>query len=325
MNYTDLAKKSLETGTIENEDIRQILRAPDVELLPLLESVYRVRYKYYQNNVKIHILHNVRSGNCTEDCRYCAQSKESHGAIESYPVKSDDEILEAAALAHKAGAYRHCMVFSGRDLAGDRIETICRVVKQIKERYPMEICVSAGFLTAEDAERLRGAGVNRYNHNLNTSSGYYEEICTTHDYSKRVETIQTAKSKGLDICSGVIIGMGESDDDIISMIAELKQVEAKSIPINFFIPTEGHRIPEFPELTPNYCLRLLAAFRFAIPEAEIRAAAGREHHLRSQQALCLYAVNSIFARGYLTTGGDDIETTKRMIEDSGFVVEEIEE
>ena len=322
--FEELADKSLSEGSISSDDIRWILESPDTEILSLLNATNRVRHKYFKNNVKIHILHNVQSGNCSEDCKYCTQSKESKNKDATYPMKSDEEILDGAKAAYEAGAYRHCMVFSGRGIGGSTIERICSIVENIKSLYPMEICVSAGFLNNENADKLVKAGVNRYNHNLNTSSCYYTEICTTHDIQKRVNTIKTAKSRGLDICSGVIIGMGESHNDIIKMIGELRDVKADSIPVNFFIPVPGHRIENFKELTPHYCLKVLCAFRLAIPGAELRSAAGREYHLRSLQPLCLYAVNSIFAEGYLTTGGDKINSVKQMIEDNGFVIEKIE-
>jgi biotin synthase len=321
--YTELVDKCLTQGSISTDDIRWILSGKRVELLPLLQAAYRVRYRYFKNRVKVHILNNVQSGNCTEDCRYCAQSYKSPNKIDIYPMKNDEDILESAGHAYASGAYRHCMVFSGRDLGRKRIENICRVVKKIKAKYPMEICVSAGFLTKEDARELRQAGVDRYNHNLNTSRNYYGNICTSHNYRQRVATITVARQSGMDICSGVIIGMGERYNDIIQMTEELKAVRANSIPVNFFIPVDGHRISNYQKLTPQYCLKVLSVFRFAVPKAEIRAAAGREYHLRSQQALCLYAANSIFAKGYLTIGGDDIDTTRQMIEDSGFEIEKL--
>ena len=171
--YSEFAQKSIVKGTIDNRDIEWILTSDDVELLPLLQAAYMVRSKYFENKVKIHILNNVQSGGCSEDCRYCAQSSESKNKTAIYPMKNDEEILLEAKQAYEAGAYRHCMVFSGRDLGNRRIEKICSVIKKIKSQFPMEICVSAGFLTREDADKLVAAGVNRYNHNLNTSSTYY--------------------------------------------------------------------------------------------------------------------------------------------------------
>ncbi len=305
--------------------MKWILADSEVELLSLLNAVYQVRFRYFANNVKIHILHNVQSGACTEDCKYCAQSSYSKSDVDVYPMKSDEEIMAAAEQAYKSGAYRHCMVFSGKELKPKRIERICHIVERIRSQFPMEICVSAGFLNAEDASRLNKAGVNRYNHNLNTSAEYYRQICSTHSFEERIKTINIAKNVGLDVCSGVIIGMGETDEDIIHMIEHLKKVKVASIPVNFFVPVEGHRISDYRTLTPDFCLKVLCAFRLAIPDTEIRVAGGWEYHLRSMQVLCLYAVNSIFAKGYLTTGGDDVSTIKQMIKDAGFVVEKIEE
>ena len=319
--YHRLSDKSLSGGTISAENIRHILTDDAIQLLPLLQAAYRIRYRYFQNRVKIHILNNAQSGNCTEDCRYCAQSQKPGDGAFSYPMKNDAKLIEEAGEAYTSGAYRHCMVFSGRDLGRNRIDRICSVVDRIKTLYPMEICVSAGFVTRQDASRLKAAGVDRYNHNLNTSRNHYASICTTHDYLKRIETLRTVKSCGLDICSGVIIGLGETIDDIIQMVDALRDVGADSIPVNFFIPVEGHRIENYQTLTPVYCLKVLCTFRLAIPRAEIRAAAGREYHLRSLQPLCLYPANSIFAEGYLTTGGDGVNETRQMIEDAGFEVD----
>jgi len=319
--YRRLVEESLSQGTIDDEDILWILTADEVELLPLLDAAYRIRYRYFGNRVKIHILNNIQSGGCTEDCKYCAQSGAADGGAEVYAMRSEEEIVEGARRAYEAGAFRHCMVFSGRDLGERRIDRICTVVEKIKSRHPMEICVSAGFLSEADAHRLAAAGVDRYNHNLNTSSGFYGEICTTHEYQERVDTIATARACGLGICSGVIIGMGETAEDILQMARELAGAEADSIPVNFFIPVDGHRILRSQTLTPHYCLKVLCLFRFAIPQAEIRASAGREYHLRSLQSLCLYAANSLFAEGYLTTGGDTLDATRQLIEDSGFSVE----
>jgi len=323
--YDELVNKSIINGAVDPEDIKWIMKSNDVELLPLLHAAYKVRSKYYGNKVKIQIINNVQSGNCTEDCKYCAQSRNASDNKNVYPMKNDEEIIKGAENAYKNGAYRYCMVFSGRDLGKNRIDRICNVVRKIKERFKIEACVSAGFLTVEDAKKLKEAGVDRYNHNLNTSMEKYGEICTSHSYDKRVETINIARNTGLDICSGVIIGMGESLDDLINITGELKRVNANSIPINFFIPIKGHKIKNPQILTPEYCLKILCVFRFMIPKAELRAAGGREYHLRGMQSLCLYPVNSIFSKGYLTTGGETIEETKRMIIDAGFEIDAIEQ
>jgi biotin synthase len=320
--YEQLAMTSLAGDKITPEMLEWVLNDEEVELLPLLHAAYRVRFHHFGNLVRMHILNNVQSGNCSEDCRYCAQSKDSTQQENIYPMKSDEEILEEARLAYEAGAYRYCMVFSGRDLGKNRIARICDVAEKVHREYDIELCVSAGFLTEEDARALKMAGVSRYNHNINTSQGHYGTICTTHSFEKRVATIHMAKQAGLDICSGVIIGLGERCSDIVAIIDELANIGVSSVPLNFFIPTEGHRVPNPAPLTPHYCLRVLCAFRFALPHAEIRIAAGRELHLRSMQALSLYPANSLFAKGYLTVGGESVPEVKKMIVDAGFELDD---
>ncbi len=321
--YNQLVEKSF-NNNFSKEDILWILQSEEVELLPLLYASYQVRYKYFQNKVKIHLINNVKSGNCGEDCYYCAQSHAAKNEVVTYPLKNKEEILKEADFAYKNGAYRYCMVFSGSNQKESDIDYICEVVQEIKSKYKMEVCVSAGFLTEEKAKKLKEVGVNRYNHNLNTSSIHYKNICSSHDFKKRLDTLQKANIVGLDICSGVIIGMGETIEDIYIMTKELKEVNAKSVPINFFIPVKGHRVKNYQKLTPLYCLKVLAIFRFALPSCEIRCAGGREYHLRSLQALSLYPANSIFAQGYLTTGGDSFENTIKMIEDAGFILDRVE-
>lgn len=322
--YEEILNRSLSSHLFTEEEIRKILFDKSIELLPLLHTAYKVRYRYFRNKVKIHVINNVKNGNCQENCAYCAQSKESINNIEKYPIRSRDEILSDAKIAYESGTYRYCLVFSGNRQTLRDMNYICGVVKEIKEKYKMEICVSAGFLDEEKVLLLKEAGVNRYNHNLNTSSSYYESICSSHKYEDRVNTIKLAKNNGLDICSGVILGMGETIEDLVKIIGELKSVDVKSVPVNFFIPVEGHRITNHQKLTPEYCLRILSLFRLCLPESEIRVAGGREYHLRGMQILALYPCNSLFANGYLNVSGDPLSEIKQMIEDGGFVVDRVE-
>ncbi len=326
MNFTyeKLLNKSLNNEIISEDEIKWILTDKEVELLPLLYTAYKVRYKYFENKVKIHVINNVKNGNCSENCSYCAQSKESVNKIEKYPIREKQEILADAKVAYENGTYRYCLVFAGSRQNDKDMEYICDVVKDIKANYKMEVCVSAGFLDEKKVNLLKNAGVNRYNHNLNTSSGYYGSICSSHTYKDRVDTIKLAKGGGLDICSGVILGMGETLDDLVKITRELKDINVQSIPVNFFIPVEGHRIKDYQKLTPEYCLKLLSIFRLCLPKAEIRIAGGREYHLRGMQILSLYPCNSLFANGYLNIAGDPLAETKKMIEDGGFVVDRIE-
>ena len=321
--YNGLASKSLQKGVIDQDEIIRILEG-DINLLQLLDAAYKVRHHYFGNRVRMHVINNVKSGGCSEDCSYCAQSHKADNDAPVYPAKARDQDIAEAKAAYENGAYRYCMVFSGRRQRREDMRAICDVVKEIRSLYAMEVCVSAGFLDSADALMLKEAGVGRYNHNINTSAEYYREICTTHDYEDRLDTIRTAKRAGLDVCSGVIIGMGETTGDIIRMVEDLRSVEANAVPVNFFIPVEGHRIKRPFSITAEYCLRVLCVFRFMLPSSEIRIAGGREYHLRSMQALSLYPVNSLFAKGYLTAGGDSFAETKQMITDAGFVLDSVE-
>jgi biotin synthase len=210
------------------------------------------------------------------------------------------------------------MVFAGRGPNDRRTEMLAGIVRKIKAAYDIEVCVSAGLLDAAKAQVLKDAGVDRYNHNLNTSRSHYGEICTTHTFDDRLDTVRAARQSGLEVCSGMIVGMGESADEVVEVARELADLSAQSIPVNFLLPFEGTPVGEPRDLTPEYCLRVLCMFRFVNPEAEVRIAAGREVHLRSLQPLALYPANSLFLEGYLNSKGARARATLQMIKDAGF-------
>jgi biotin synthase len=193
-------------------------------------------------------------------------------------------------------------------------------VPQIKQRYNLKVCACLGLLTGEQAQRLKACGVDRVNHNLNTSEEFYGEICSTHTFQDRMNTLRAVRDAGIELCSGGIIGLGEKHDDLVSMALALRELRVESIPVNFLIPIPGTPLEDEGRLTPRDCLRALAMFRFTNPSSELRIAGGREVHLRSLQPLGLYPANSIFVGDYLTTKGQLPEEDYRMIEDSGFVI-----
>jgi len=315
-----LVEKSLAGLPLSDAEALAVLNNADWDVMDILYAAYQVRKAAWGKQVSIHIINNAQNGYCPEDCKYCVQAKTSTADIESYTMKEESEIMAEAKSAYESGAHRYCMVFSGRGPSKKRVEKLAGYIQKIKSQYPIEVCVSSGLLDAEGAKTLKAAGLDRLNHNLNTSESHYKNICTTHTYQDRLETLQAGKSAGLGLCSGMILGMGESSEDILEVARSLAAVEAVSIPINFLIPIEGAALNSEQVLTPEHCLRVLSLFRFLNPKAEIRAAAGRELHLRQLQVLALYPANSLFMQGYLNTQGDSAFQTLQMIQDAGFEI-----
>jgi biotin synthase len=318
--YNQLIDKCLAGGKISEETARKILSSDQTELIALLHAAFDVRRKYFGKDVMIHIINNAQNGYCPEDCHYCAQAQSSDADIEKYAIKSDKEILREAKTAYEKGAFRYCMVFSGRGPSQRRVEHLAQLIRAVKSQYPIEVCVSAGLLDRSKARILKDAGLDRLNHNLNTSARHYPKICTTHTYEERIHTLQAARQAGLQICSGVILGMGENADDVLETAYTLRKMKAESIPVNFFIPIRGVQLKDRPNLSPEYCLRVLCLYRFLNPSAEIRIAAGRELHLRSMEVMALYPANSLFLDGYLNAKGEERARTFQMIKDAGFRV-----
>lgn len=318
--YQRIYDTALAGKTLGLEESIWILTSPEVDLPQLVAAAYRIRKRYFGKEVTVHILNNAQNGLCSEDCRYCAQSSSSEALIAEYDLKEDEEILEEARAAYEQGAFRYCLVFSGGGPSDERIGKLTGLIREIKRRWPIEVCVSPGVLSRPQALELKQAGLDRLNHNLNTSARYYGNICTTHTYEDRLQTLANARAVGLQVCSGVIIGMGEAPEDVVQMAIALRNFEAESIPVNFLIPIPGIAIKEAKDLTPEYCLRVLCLFRFLNPAAEIRMAAGREIHLRSLEPLGFYVANSIFLQGYLNARGSSNARTLQMIKDLGFQI-----
>lgn len=319
--YSDLADRAIAGELIPSNICRQILNSADVELLPLLDAAFAVRKKFCGLEVTVHIINNIQNGYCQEDCHYCAQAKSSQAGIEEYPLKSDDEILAEAKAAYDKGAFRYCMVSAGRGPSLSRIDKLADLIRRIKALNPKgEVCVSAGLLNEESARKLKEAGLDRLNHNLNTSQDHYPNICTTHTYLDRLNTLVSARKSGLQLCSGLIAGLGEAPKDIIDVALQLRELKVESIPVNFLVPIEGNMLTEANQLTPEYCLRILCLYRFLNPASELRVSAGREGHLRSMEVMALYPASSLFLQGYLNARGSSNLNALRMIKDAGFTI-----
>ena len=320
-DWNVLAESSLAGELIDRPLAQAVLNAPDEVLLAQLAAAYKVRRHYWGNRVRLHFLLNAQSGLCPEDCHYCSQSKISTAEIEKYPLMAESKIIQAADRAAELKAGTFCFVISGRSPSESVFNRVVDAVKKVKTKHDLKICACLGLLSESQTHRLAEAGVDRVNHNLNTSENYHPQICTTHTFSDRVDTIKNVQAAGITTCSGGILGMGESDDDIIDLAYSLRELKVTSVPLNFLIPIAGTPLAEVNELNPRRCLRILCLFRFLLPSQEIRIAGGREVHLRSLQPLGLYAANSIFIGDYLTTAGQAAKADLEMIRDAGFVLE----
>ncbi len=324
MNWNDLADRVIEGGRITHEEALAMVNAPDSELLAILHAAFKVRSHHHGNKVRVHVLQNAKSGVCPEDCSFCSQSMKYNTDVEQYGIQSKEELLEGAKKAHEKGAVTYCMVTATRGPSGRDIERICEAVREIKQKYNLEVCASLGILKEGQAELLAEAGVDKYNHNLETSDKHFENLVSTHTFQDRVRTVTRAKQAGMKACCGGIIGMGEQREDWVDLAFTLRELEVESVPVNFLNPRPGTPMDKYDPPKPQDCLKALAMFRFVHPDVDVRVAGGREVVLGSMQPMALYAANSFFTEGYLTTGGQGESTDAAMLREAGFVAEVVE-
>lgn len=311
-----------ENPVITRQEAIGILNTPDDQLDELIARAEKLRRKYKGNHVSIHILTNARSGNCSQDCAYCAQSCRSNAEIEKYKWVSDEKLYQDNDFVNENHLSRHCIGLSGMKFTDGEIEELAARIRIMKEKGT-HLCCSIGFLTEKQARMLKEAGLDRINHNLNSSRSYYDKICTTHTFDQRVENIHMLQRLGFEICSGGIIGMGESKEDVADMLLELREIHPEALPINFLLPIPGTPLEhaDTSVLTTAYCMKVLCLARLLVPDSDIRCAAGREVYFKGEEKKLLSVVDSIFASGYLTAGGQGIEDTIKVITDAGFTYE----
>jgi biotin synthase len=322
LDWGAIADRILDGGEVTADEALAILHASDSEVPGLLAAAWKLRSRHFGNKVKLNYLVNAKSGLCPEDCTYCTQSRDSTADIEQYRLLSQDQIIEKAEHAYDLNAGTCCIVISAKSPSDHEVDHVAGAVETIKQRHPdMKICACLGILKEGQADRLAAAGADRYNHNLNTAESHYEEICSTHSYQDRLDTVDASKKAGISPCSGVIVGMGETREQVVESAYALKRLDVDSIPVNFFLAVEGTPLADDStreELDPRYCLKVLCMYRFVNPAKEIRVSAGREEHLRTLQPMSLYAANAMFLADYLTEPGQAVEMDQQIIEDLGF-------
>jgi len=319
--WSALADKALANTPITRDEARSVLHAPADELLALLDAAFRVRREHWGRRVSLHVLDNAKQGACPEDCGFCSQSSKYESPSGEAPMKSVDDLVAGARQAHAARAKRYCMVTATRGPSQRDLDTICDAATRIKAEMDIELCASLGLLTEAKAQRLASSGVDRFNHNLETSERHYAQIVSTHTWQDRVSTVRLAKAAGMDTCVGGIVGLGESEEDLLDLAFALRDLDVDSVPVNFLDARPGTPLARAPLVEPGFALRALCMFRFVHPRTDLRVAGGREITLRALQAMALYPAKSIFTQGYLTTGGATPHADHQMIKDAGFELE----
>ncbi|MDR3348959.1 MAG: biotin synthase BioB [Acidaminococcales bacterium] len=308
------------TERLSRRDALSILNLPTSGLPALLAQSYALRKKYKGDTVKIQLLTNAKSGDCSQNCAYCAQSGKARADIEKYRLVPYEKLLADSRAVSAGKLSRHCIGLSGIRFSDAEIEEFAGFVSKIKKENRTHICCSIGFLTPRQAKMLKEAGVDRINHNLNSSRRFYPHICTTHTYDERIANIAMLKELGFEICCGGIVGLGEESEDVADMLLEIQAIDPRSVPINFLIPIAGTPLggADTSRLTPEYCLKVLCLARLLLPTCDIRCAGGREVYLKGWEKELFSVADSVFASGYLTAGGESIAETVRAIEDAGF-------
>lgn len=298
---------------MDRASIRALL---DMPLDELISSADRVRYEEAGETLELCNIMNAKSGLCGEDCKFCAQSLRHNTKISRYPLKTKDEMVEAARRAKGMGAHRFDIVTSGATLAKEELSIITEAVSEIRDDVGIDMCASLGKLDEESLEVLKKSGISRYHHNIETSPSYFPKIVTTHAFGERVDTIKAVKKAGLEVCSGGIIGMGEGWDDRIDMALILKELDVDSVPINILIPIKGTPFENIKPILPEDAIRTIAMFRIVLKDKIIKVAAGRESVLKDSQSAAFKAgANGMLIGGYLTIRGKGIEEDRALVKE----------
>lgn len=301
----------------------ELLDLYEKPLEELIELSHEVTIENFDNNVEACSIISAKTGACSENCKYCAQSKHNHAEIECHPLLDVETVKKAALSAKENGATRFCIVTSGRVPTGSDFEKILEMIKEVASIDGIHCCASLGLLSEEQVKQIKEAGVERYNHNINTSEHYHNHICTTHNFEDRVNTVKMVKKYGMEACCGVIIGMGESREDRIDMALSLKQLNPKTVPINFLNPIKGTPLEDYEDkISEEEILKTICIFRLALPKSLLRYAGGRTTRLSkyNQKLGIIAGINSLLVGNYLTTTGSKSEEDKEMLKSLDLVM-----
>ena len=310
-------EKVLTGGSITFEEAEMLLNTEDIMMLA--DCANTITRTFNSNTVDVEALVNAKSGRCPEDCSFCAQSSFYDTGINKYPLLSKEVLVEKAAKAKQGGATSFCLVCAYRDPPEKDFQQICEAIKEIRSNVHIEVNVSLGFITLARARKLKELGVKRYNHNLEAAESYFSKICNTHHFSDRVNTAKIVKAAGLQLCSGGIIGMGETPRQRVELAFSLASLYPEEVPVNILIGREGTPLAGLKPMDPLEAIKTIAVWRFIMPKTILKIAGGREMHLKHRDRLALKSgANGIITGGYLTTGGNSPNKDIAMIKEIGL-------
>jgi len=325
MNYQELAGRVISGKPVNQEQARDLIHIPDDEIFSLLAAAYKIVRHFKGNKVKLCAIINAKSGRCSENCIFCAQSGHYKTEVKTYPLLFEEELIAAAASAEKdMSATCFSIVTAGKSIHSDpEISTIGAALKSISKETGLNRCVSLGSLTSKQIAELKNSGLKRLHHNLETAESYFNKICTTHTYKERLATIKLAKEAGLEVCSGGIFGLGETPEQRIELAFALRELNVQSVPINILNPVPGTPAAEnYQPMSAFEVLKLVATYRFILPDKDIGIFGGRERALGSLQPLMFIAGANVTLIGdYLTTKGQPPEKDLQMIKDLGLEID----
>lgn len=301
---------------ISYEDACELSALTGNDVIDLLMCANKIRNRYRTNELVTCSIINAKSGLCSQDCAFCAQSVHHKTNVNIYPMLSEEEIVNNAISMYKEGARRFSMVTSGYMLTDKEIDIISSAASNITKKTDLTVCASLGILTEPMAQKLKEGGITVYHHNLETARSYFDKVCTTHDYAEDIQTVRFAKSIGLKVCCGGILGLGETWEQRVELAFTLKELDVDGIPINFLNPIPGTKMEDRPLMSPMEALKCIALFRFINPEKNILICGGREVTLRNYQSWIFTAgANGLMIGNYLTTQGRDARMDMDMIKE----------
>ncbi len=320
LDFIELAQEIIDGKIPPDDTFAALARLPEQSVFKLMAGADVIREHTFGRSVHLCSICNAKSGRCSEDCRFCAQSSHARTDAPVYDLLPADEIGQGAEFASQNSIHRYSVVTSGRGLSKQNIQKITDTFKKITTPN-VDFCASLGIIKESGLEKLGQAGITRYHHNLETAESFFPEICTTHTYQERIDTIKAARAAGLSVCCGGVLGLGESEEQVLELALTLRELGVDAVPLNFLTPIKGTALAQNHNLTPLKCLKYIALYRYVLPQKDILICGGRDHNLGMLQSFIFHAgASGIMTGNYLTTEGKTVDHDRTMIEMLGFTL-----